>query len=86
MQTSLQTNKIQTDHLARQAFIYVRQSSLAQVRHNTASTARQYDLVTRAKQLGWPASQIQVIDQDQGHSGSSAEQRDGFQHLVAEVG
>ena len=48
MPTRLQASKIQTEHLTRQAYIYVRQSSLAQVRHNTASTARQYDLVKRA--------------------------------------
>lgn len=86
MPTRMQASKIQTEHLARQAYIYVRQSSLAQVRHNTASTARQYDLVKRAKELGWPESQIQVIDQDQGQSGRSAEHRDGFQQLVADVG
>lgn len=85
MLTTLQTSKIKADHQARQAFIYVRQSSLAQVRHNTASSARQYDLAKRAKRLGWPKSHIEVIDQDQGRSGSSSSGRDGFQRLVAEV-
>jgi len=79
-------NKIQPDHLDRNALIYVRQSSLIQVRDNTASTMRQYDLVQRALGLGWPRERIQVIDQDQGHSGSSTIGRDGFQSLVAEVG
>jgi DNA invertase Pin-like site-specific DNA recombinase len=79
-------NKIQPDHLDRDALIYVRQSSLIQVRDNTASTMRQYDLVQRALGLGWPRERIQVIDQDQGHSGSSTIGRDGFQSLVAEVG
>jgi hypothetical protein len=79
-------NKIQPDHLDRHALIYVRQSSLIQVRDNTASTMRQYDLVQRALGLGWPRERIQVIDQDQGHSGSSTIGRDGFQSLVAEVG
>ena len=79
-------SKIQPEHLDRAALIYVRQSSLLQVRDNTASTMRQYDLVQRALSLGWPSECIQVIDQDQGHSGSSTIGRDGFQSLVAEVG
>jgi DNA invertase Pin-like site-specific DNA recombinase len=79
-------SKIQPDHLDRAALIYVRQSSLIQVRDNTASTMRQYDLVQRALSLGWPRERIHVIDQDQGHSGSSIIGRDGFQALVAEVG
>jgi len=79
-------SKIQPEHLDRAALIYVRQSSLIQVRDNTASTMRQYDLVQRALSLGWPRERIQVIDQDQGHSGSSTIGRDGFQCLVAEVG
>lgn len=79
-------SKIQPDHLDRDAVIYVRQSSLIQVRDNTASTMRQYDLVQRAVSLGWPRSRVHVIDQDQGHSGSSTVGRDGFQSLVAEVG
>lgn len=78
--------KIQPDHLERQAFIYVRQSTLVQVRDNTGSKARQYDLVQRAMNLGWPRERITVIDQDQGHSGASAVGRDGFQLLVSEVG
>jgi DNA invertase Pin-like site-specific DNA recombinase len=57
-----------------------------QVRTNTASTARQYDLVQRALDLGWMRENIIVIDQDQGCSGASAVGRDGFQALVAEVG
>src|SRR5215212_7433509 len=64
-------NKIRPDHLDRQAFIYVRQSTLFQVRENTASTARQYDLHQRARDLGWPPEHISVIDQDQGQSGAS---------------
>lgn len=79
-------SKIQPDHLDRDALIYVRQSSLIQVRDNTASTMRQYDLVQRALSLGWTRERIHVIDQDQGHSGSSTIGRDGFQALVAQVG
>ena len=78
--------KIRPEHLDRQALIYVRQSTLAQVRDHTASTARQYDLGQRALELGWSPDQVLTIDQDQGHSGASAVGRDGFQFLVAEVG
>ena len=80
------TPKIRPDHLDRQAFVYVRQSTLFQVREHTASTARQYDLVQRAQDLGWSRACITVIDQDQGRSGSSAADRDGFQLLIAQVG
>jgi DNA invertase Pin-like site-specific DNA recombinase len=79
-------SKIWSEHLERQALIYVRQSTLVQVRENLGSQARQYDLVRRALDLGWSQAQIVVIDQDQGRSGASAEGRDGFQQLVAEVG
>src|SRR5262249_5159808 len=80
------TPKIRPDHLDRQAFVYVRQSTLFQVRENTASTARQYDLVQRAHDLGWSKAAITVIDRDQGRSGASAADRDGFQFLIAQVG
>lgn len=73
-------------HLERQAFIYVRQSTLFQVREHTASTARQYDLAQRAQDLGWAREHLTVIDQDQGHSGASITGRDGFQALLVEVG
>ena len=65
--------------------LYIRQSSLKQVIHNTESAVRQYDLRGRAIALGWPAAQITVIDIDQGQSGASAADREGFQQLVAEV-
>jgi DNA invertase Pin-like site-specific DNA recombinase len=80
------SQKIRPDHLDRLAVIYVRQSTLFQVRENTGSTTRQYDLVKRAADLGWTPASIQVVDQDQGQSGSSSIGRDGFQWLVAEVG
>lgn len=86
MSSRQQTFKIHSDHLTRQAVIYVRQSTLLQVRENIGSTMRQYDLVKRARDLGWEQAGIQVIDQDQGQSGSSIIGRDGFQLLVAEVG
>ena len=71
--------------LRRDAYLYIRQSTLYQVANNTESTARQYDLRGRAVALGWPADRIHVIDIDQGHSGASSADREGFQHLVAEV-
>jgi DNA invertase Pin-like site-specific DNA recombinase len=80
------SQKIRPDHLDRLAVIYVRQSTLFQVRENTGSTTRQYDLVKRAADLGWTKASIQVVDSDQGQSGSSSSGRDGFQWLVAEVG
>jgi DNA invertase Pin-like site-specific DNA recombinase len=86
MSTRQQTLKVRPDHLTRTAVIYVRQSTLLQVRENSGSTTRQYDLVKRAHDLGWEQAAIQVIDQDQGQSGSSTIGRDGFQLLVAEVG
>src|SRR5881392_1544345 len=78
-------SKVTAAHLSRTAYLYVRQSSLKQVLHNTESAIRQYDLRGKAIALGWDASQITVIDIDQGQSGASAADREGFQQLVAEV-
>src|SRR5438093_9550670 len=78
-------SKVTAAHLSRRALLYIRQSSLKQVLHNTESAIRQYDLRGKAISLGWAADQITVIDIDQGHSGASAADREGFQHLVAEV-
>jgi DNA invertase Pin-like site-specific DNA recombinase len=80
------TDKVTTSHLARNAYLYVRQSSMRQVIENTESTTRQYALRQRAVALGWPLERIVVIDQDQAQSGASAADREGFQRLVAEVG
>jgi DNA invertase Pin-like site-specific DNA recombinase len=80
-----ETSKITASHRARAAVIYVRQSTLAQLERNTESTARQYDLVTRAVALGWPPTAVRVIDADLGVSGSVTGRRDGFEGLVAEV-
>ena len=79
------TGKVTAARLRRDACLYIRQSTLYQVASNTESTARQYDLRGRAIALGWSADRIHVIDIDQGHSGASAADREGFQHLVAEV-
>ena len=78
--------KIKSQHLRRNAYLYVRQSTLRQVMENTESTERQYGLRQRAIQLGWSQEQVVVIDSDLGQSGSSAADREGFQYLVAEVG
>ena len=85
MLTGTAPSKVTAAHLSRPALLYVRQSSLKQVIRNTESAVRQYDLRGKAIALGWDASQITVIDIDQGHSGASAADREGFQHLVAEV-
>ncbi len=73
-------------HLQRDAYIYVRQSTLAQTVRNTESLLRQYDLAGRARQLGWAEHQIVVVDDDLGRSGASAQGRTGFSDLVADVG
>jgi hypothetical protein len=83
--TDTASSKVTAAHLARTALLYVRQSSLKQVLHNTESAIRQYDLRGRAIALGWAADQITVIDIDQGQSGASAADREGFQQLVAEI-
>jgi DNA invertase Pin-like site-specific DNA recombinase len=85
MLTGTAPSKVTAAQLSRPALLYVRQSSLKQVVHNTESAIRQYDLRGKAIALGWAADQITVIDIDQGHSGASAADREGFQHLVAEV-
>ena len=78
--------KIRPDHLRRQAVVYVRQSTLQQVRGNRESSTRQYALADRAKALGWPAGAVQTIDDDQGRSGAHADHRHGFKKLLADIG
>jgi DNA invertase Pin-like site-specific DNA recombinase len=80
------TVKIQRLHHERVAYVYVRQSTPWQVMENRESTERQYHLRERAVQLGWAPSHVEVIDEDQGRSGSTATHRSGFQRLVTEVG
>jgi len=80
------SSKIQCWHLDRLAVVYVRQSSVQQVLENRESTERQYALVDRAIDCGWPRDRVLVIDEDQGKSGSTSEGRLGFQRLLAEVG
>jgi DNA invertase Pin-like site-specific DNA recombinase len=78
--------KVQSQHLERSAYLYVRQSSMRQVIENIESTKRQYALRARATALGWSEDRIIVIDNDQGESGASAAWREGFQRLVSDVG
>jgi DNA invertase Pin-like site-specific DNA recombinase len=77
--------KIRSDHLDRIALIYLRQSSMAQVRENTESTARQYALADEAVRLGWARSQVEIIDADLGLSGQLSHNRGGFKDLVGRV-
>jgi len=77
--------KIEPRHLERWAVVYVRQSTPRQVLEHRESTALQYALRRRAIEWGWPADRVLIIDDDQGHSGSTAEGRVGFQRLLAEV-
>ena len=77
---------VERRHLQRSAYVYVRQSSMTQVERNTASGERQYELAERAVALGWNRDEVVVIDDDQGRSAKSADARDGFQRLVADVG
>lgn len=78
--------KVTAAHLKRDAYLYVRQSTLRQVAEHGESTQRQYALRNRAIAAGWPAERVRVIDRDLGKSGSSTAARDGFQELVSEVG
>ena len=78
-------SKVTAAHLKREAYLYVRQSTLRQVLENTESTQRQYALRQRAIALGWPTERVHVIDCDLGQSGASAADRAGFQELVTEV-
>jgi DNA invertase Pin-like site-specific DNA recombinase len=82
----LAAGKVTASHRDRDAYIYVRQSTVVQVMHNTESLARQYDLRERAAALGWPGHQIVVVDEDLGRSGATTTGRKGFSDLVADVG
>lgn len=77
--------KVRAEHLGREALVYVRQSTMAQVRFNQESTHRQYALRERALSLGWPEEHIRVIDGDLGISGSGRSRRPGFAQLVTSV-
>lgn len=82
---TLRSDKITDEQLARKAIVYVRQSTQQQVIEHRESTARQYALADRAVLFGWPQAAVEVIDEDQARSGSSAVGRSGFQRLLAEI-
>ena len=77
--TSDTHEKVKAAHLQRNAYLYIRQSTLRQVFENSESTKRQYGLRQKAVALGWPEDRIIVIDTDLGQSGASAADREGFQ-------
>jgi len=79
------TSMIRALHLNRLAMVYVRQSSPQQVLENRESRERQYALAQFAQRLGWPAERVVVIDEDQGQSGKTADNRSGFRRLMTEV-
>jgi len=79
-------SKVESVHLRRAAYVYVRQSTMAQVERNTESLERQYELVDRAVALGWAAGEVVVVDRDLGRSAKSTDGREGFERLVADVG
>ena len=79
------SDKIERNHLDRQAAVYLRQSTIKQVHEHRESTARQYALQERAKELGWSAERVDVIDEDLGQSGASTQRRSGFQRLAEDI-
>ena len=84
--TGLPSAKVRDGHRQRKAIVYIRQSTPQQVLEHRESADRQYALVHRALRLGWPKDRVEVVDEDQGRSGQSAEGRLGFQYLLAEIG
>src|SRR6516225_9246577 len=81
----MMNSKMANHHLARQACIYIRQSTPGQVRFNQESKERQYNLANQAKALGWMPEQIRILDGDLGHSGGQTAHRDDFKTLVSDV-
>lgn len=79
-------SKIQERHRQRQAYVYIRQSTMGQVRFHQESTERQYRLQEKALDCGWPAGRIQILDRDLGLSGADSTQRIDFQKLMTDVG
>jgi len=78
-------SKIADRHLSREACIYVRQSTMGQVRFNQESTERQYNLANKARSLGWPPERIRVLDRDLGQSGARTANREDFKALAGDV-
>jgi DNA invertase Pin-like site-specific DNA recombinase len=84
--TNSPDERVTAEHRGKLAYIYVRQSSVNQVRHHQESTELQYRLIDRAVALGWPHERVHVIDEDLGKSGSGSVEREGFKKLIAEIG
>lgn len=84
--TNSPDSQVTAEHRGKLAYIYVRQSSVNQVRHHQESTELQYRLIDRAVALGWPHERVHVIDEDLGKSGSGSVEREGFKKLIAEIG
>ena len=78
-------NKIQSQHTSKLAYIYLRQSTMGQVRFNQESTERQYKLQDKAEQMGWSNTALKVLDGDLGISGTQSSNREDFKTLVADV-
>jgi len=78
-------SKVQSSHIEKPAYIYIRQSTMGQVRFHQESTERQYALKDRAMELGWSPSMVSILDRDLGQSGAQSHQREDFQKLVADV-
>src|ERR1700757_2419791 len=78
-------SKIADRHLSRQACIYIRQSTMGQVRFNQESTERQYNLASKAQSLGWSSERIRILDRDLGQSGARTTNREDFKTLVSDV-
>ncbi len=78
-------SKIRAAHRERSAFVYVRQSSLRQVRNHLESQRRQYAFADQAVEFGWCRDRVVVVDEDQGKSGAIPQARAGFARLVGAV-
>jgi DNA invertase Pin-like site-specific DNA recombinase len=85
MREQASSTKITSSHLNRKAYVYIRQSTMYQVRYNTSSTLQQYDWVGRARELGWNPENIVVVDQDQAHSATTTDGRDGFKRMLSDI-
>ena len=83
--TDQRSTKITETHIQKTAYVYLRQSSMGQVRNHRESTERQYALQELARNLGWPLARIAVLDGDLGKSGTSTTDREDFKTLVADV-
>jgi DNA invertase Pin-like site-specific DNA recombinase len=79
------TAKASSQQLQKTAYIYVRQSTMGQVRHHRESTERQYALKEKAMNLGWTENFVRVLDGDLGRSGASMVNRTDFKTIVTDV-